>query len=124
LASDLLKGSVETGGGWMLIRADVFEIDGYVVVEAELPGVSELSVQVLIGDGFMTIRGAVPPDEPDDERIYHVRERHLGEFRRDIPLPGRVRRCEASAKRKDGVLRVRIPKDPDAPPEWVRVSLH
>ena len=88
---------------------DVYEHNGDVVIEAELPGVKREDVDVSLQDSTLTIRvdeagggaqgGGLPP-----------RERHYRRFVRSVPLPTLVKADQAKAKFQEGVLRVTLPK--------------
>jgi HSP20 family protein len=94
----------------MVAKADVFEEAGDYVVEVELPGAIADSVEILLEDAVLTIRGSRSRSGGRSVRIYFRRERKPGPFERHIALPGPVWRDYAVATRRDGLLVVRIPK--------------
>ena len=49
-------------------------------------------------------------DETKEERGYHLTERRYGSFYRTVQLPVEVKADQASAKYRNGVLEVRVPK--------------
>ena len=106
----------------MMVRADIFETEDWVVVEAEVPGAKEGSVEILVGDRVVTIRGTVSAPNPEEFRRYYSRERHPGAFRRDIMLPYPVCGNGARASHRRGVLVLLLPKRHDASPAKVRVA--
>ena len=63
---------------------EVIETDKDVRVSAELPGLEEKDVEVLMGDGVLTIRGEKKSEIEDKERAFS--ERSYGRFERRIPL--------------------------------------
>ena len=94
----------------MVAKADVFEEAGDYVVEVELPGAIADSVEILLDDAVLTIRGSGSHSGGRGVRTYFRRERAPGPFERHISLPGPVWRDYAVATRRDGLLVVRIPK--------------
>ena len=107
----------------MVVRADVFEVDGWIVIEAEVPGVAEASLEVLVGDGVVSIRGRIETPDTENGRTYRRRERHTGPFRRDVPLPSAVSRDDAFASHRQGLLVIRIAKDRDPHPERIPIPI-
>jgi HSP20 family protein len=91
----------------MLFRSDVYEDDGELVIEVEAPGVPAEKLAVAVGEGVLSIE-APRPNPPRGLR-WHRRERSLGAFHREIPLPEPVLAHLAEASLRDGVLRVRLP---------------
>jgi HSP20 family protein len=105
-------------GGVLAPRVDVAESDKAVTLTAELPGVDEKDIDVsLVGDQ-LTIRGEKRSehDEKKDEegRTLHRVERSYGAFQRTLTVPYQVDPGQVSAQFKDGVLKITLPKPPDA----------
>ena len=107
----------------MVAKADVFEEAGDYVVEVELPGAVADSVEILLEDAVLTIRGSGSCSAGRSVRTYFRRERSPGPFERHISLPGPVWREYAEATRRDGLLVVRIPKKPGAARKFVLVPV-
>jgi HSP20 family protein len=89
-------------------RMDAEETDKNYRVTAELPGMEEGDVEVLLQDGILTIRGEKKLENESQNRtfseLFHGRfERRLS-FDRDVDEEG------VSATFKNGVLTVTVPK--------------
>src|SRR3954471_6486658 len=69
---------------------EVVQSDKDIRVSAELPGLDEKDVEVLVDDDVLTIRGEKRAETEDKERRFT--ERTYGRFERVIPLPLRSRR--------------------------------
>ncbi len=87
---------------------DVSESDKAYKIEADLPGLEQKDVEVLLTDNVLTIRGEKRSETTDDKR--HFSERYYGSFERRIPLNVDVEPEKVNATFKNGVLRVEIPK--------------
>ena len=87
---------------------DLYETAGAVVVEAELPGVLEKDVRILLQGGRLEVRG-LKRDLPSGAR-FHRLEREYGTFRRVVLIPASVRAEGASATLENGILTVVLPK--------------
>jgi len=107
------------GVGWPSI--DVKEDDKRVCVEAELPGMEEKDIEVTLVDDTLTIRGEKRIEEADSERRYS--ERYFGRFERQIPLGSEVEADKVKAKFKNGVLKIEIPKAPEAQSRVRRIPI-
>jgi HSP20 family protein len=87
---------------------DVWENDGEVIVEAELPGSRAENVNLRLEGGALVLSGALPP--PAEPRGAYLRvERPRGRFHRVIVLPAEVAGSPRATMR-GGVLQVRLPK--------------
>jgi HSP20 family protein len=100
--------------GWTP-RVDVKEEESHLVLNAELPGVSEKDVSVTIEGDTLTIAGVKESErqERDDPHGWHVSERVWGSFRRSFALPFEPDHGQVDAHMANGVLTVRLPKPAD-----------
>lgn len=89
---------------------DVFEKDGNLVVEAELPGISKEDLEVSYTENTVTIQGQTKQEAKEKKEGYYRIERQYGSYYRSIPLPQTVDFSQAKAELKDGVLTVTLPK--------------
>ena len=81
-------------GGWP--HLEVTETDNAVRISAELPGMDEKDVEVLMNDGMLTIRGEKKSEIEDKARSFS--ERTYGRFERRIPLPSEVEADKVEAR--------------------------
>ena len=94
-----------------LPRVDVRDKPDAVEVIAELPGVDESDIDVSIGDGVVTLRAETEEEQEGGDSEYRIRERSYGRIERVIPLQtAGLDPDNATAKFKNGLLRIRIPK--------------
>ncbi len=101
---------------------EVVEHDGDVCISAELPGLDEKDVEILMGDGVLTIRGEKKSEIDDKERAFS--ERYYGRFERRIPLAWDVEEDKASASFTNGVLKVTIPKSAEGHSPMKRIEIN
>jgi len=102
---------------------DVFETDDALVVKAELPGVDPKDVEVSVDEGRLAIRGERRSEEKVEEDRYYRMEQCYGRFERTITLPRDVRTEAIDATYDDGILRVSVPKAPEAKVEPKRIEI-
>ena len=105
--------------GWPSVEVNA--TDKEVRVSAELPGLDEKDVEILIDDGVLTIRGEKKSETDDKERGFS--ERYYGRFERRIALPFEVDEEKADASFKNGVLTVGLPKSPKAEDKAKRIPI-
>lgn len=92
---------------------DIREDDKEINVKAELPGLEEKDVEVLLTDNSLTIKGEKREDKEDKGKNYYRMERSYGSFRRAIALPQGLDADKAVASFKNGVLSISLPKTED-----------
>jgi HSP20 family protein len=110
----------DANGNWP--HLDVSETDKQVTVTAELPGLEEKDVELLLQDGMLTLRGEKRSETDDKDRQFS--ERYWGRFERRIMLDAEVQADKAEARFKNGVLTVTIPKNPEAERKTRRIEIN
>jgi HSP20 family protein len=83
-------------------------------VTAELPGLTPDQVDIRLSDGMLTIRGEKSEETRDEKADCLLSERHYGAFQRSLRLPVGVDADKITAQLAQGVLRVTLPKTPEA----------
>lgn len=106
--------------GWPSV--DVEETEKECRVTAELPGLEERDVEVLLQDGLLTIRGEKRLESENRNRTYS--ERFYGRFERQIPLDRDVDDSAVNATFKNGVLTVTVPKSARAVERSKRIPIN
>lgn len=104
-------------------QIDVRETDKDLKVSAELPGMTDKDIEVLISGDSLTIKGEKKEEKEDKKENYHRMERRYGSFRRVLQLPGEVKADQARATFKNGVLEISIPKSEEAQKEKKKVEI-
>ena len=102
---------------------DISESDKHYLIKAELPEVEKDDVDVSVENGILTIRGERRYQTEEESETRHRIESMYGRFSRSFTLPGDADESKISAKSKNGVLNVRIPKTKEANESKVRVSV-
>jgi len=95
-------------------RVNVTEDEQAIRVEAELPGMDENDVEVLLTDDALTLKGEKRQEHEEKKDEYYRSERSYGAFRRRIPLTAQVDAENVDAQFKKGVLYVTLPKTAEA----------
>jgi len=101
---------------------DVSELDGEIMVKAEIPGMNKEDIKVSVKDDMLTISGEKKREEREEGENWHRVERTYGSFRRVLTLPS-VDSDKVEATYKDGVLEVRLPKHESAKPKEIPIKV-
>jgi HSP20 family protein len=110
---DFSWGPPTTAGTAVAPRIDVSETDSEIKIEAEMPGVEEKDVEVVLSNGRLTIKGEKKQEKEEKKKDYHVVERAYGSFARSIGLPFTADPEKVKASFTKGVLTVTVPKPPE-----------
>ncbi len=87
---------------------DVFENEGGLCIEIEIPGVDPDGVNITVLERALTISGK-KDDSIENKGLKYLRmERNFGNFRRNLEIPERFDLDKINAKFKDGVLVIKI----------------
>jgi HSP20 family protein len=98
------------GGTGEMPRIDVSETENELKIEAELPGVEEKDLDIVLSDGRLTIKGEKKQEKEEKKKDYHLVERSYGSFARSIGLPFDADPDKVKARFAKGVLTVTVPK--------------
>jgi HSP20 family protein len=118
-----LFGDARRIGGGVFPNINIYNGNSDIVVLAEVPGVRQEDMDVSITGDTLTIKGRKTSGIDNEEKIrFERRERGSGEFTRVVILPDRVAGNNMSAKLKDGILTVTLPKSEAAKPKQITVQ--
>jgi len=119
------EGLPSANGGSNLGRAwpsvEISDQDKEIKVTAEVPGLGEKDIEVLLNDGVLTLRGEKRSETEDKERQFS--ERYYGRFERRIPLGYEVEEDKVDAQFKNGLLTVVLPKTEKAQSSVKRITI-
>jgi HSP20 family protein len=110
----LPSGSSRPGGGaaarWRP-AIEVYETDEALVVNAEIAGIDEARLEVMVDGEVLAIRGERQASCPEDERrSYHEARIPYGAFGADIHIPFPVDDEATEAEYQNGFLRIVLPR--------------
>lgn len=91
-------------------KVDVYEKEGNLIVEADMPGVDPESVDVEIRDNTLFLQARREEKKEEKKKGYYRRELRAGYYKRAIPLPVEVMEGKAAAEFREGILKVTMPK--------------
>jgi HSP20 family protein len=113
--------SNETYGAWVP-PVDIFQNQDNLVLRTEVPGVDKDAIDVRVENGVLTLEGERKTDPDLDDETAFRRERVFGRFARSFTLPTSVDASRITAKYRDGVLEIVLPKAEAAKPKRVEIQ--
>lgn len=113
-------GRVWTNGAAYMPAIDVVESNDAIDFHCDVPGFKSEDLEVEVGDGVLTIRGRRRLEASGDERVIPGRRNRA--FVRSFTLPEIADAENLSARLADGVLSVRVPKQPKARPRRIEIQ--
>jgi HSP20 family protein len=87
-----------------------------------MPGVKEKDLELTLTGDRLTIAGKREGEEQKKGERYYVYERTYGEFTRTFTLPAGVDAQHVTAELKEGVLKLTLPKVPEAQAKKIPVA--
>ncbi len=110
------------GGGTFSVPVDVVETeDSIIVLTVPLLGIIPETIDVSISGNQLTLSGETAPQDTYPAEAYVKRERRYGQLSRKVTLSADIDADRAKAELKDGVLKVTLPKIPEAEPKIIKV---
>jgi len=104
------------------VPVDMQETDDEVIVTATMPGIRMEDIEINLQGSTLTIRGESREEREETTGTWHRRERKIGSVERRVLVPVAVDADRAEASLRDGVLRVRLPKQNPEPVRKIEVK--
>jgi HSP20 family protein len=101
---------------------DIYEVEGALVLKAELPDMRREDIDVSVENNMLTIRGERKLDGEIKQENFHRVERAYGSFVRSFSLPNTVDATKIGADYKNGVLTVKLPVREEAKARQIQID--
>lgn len=127
LQKELERSAADTSGEGSISTAewapavDIKEETDKFVLHADIPGVNPEDIEVNMEAGVLTIKGEKKSEAKTEKEGYKRVERTYGSFYRRFSLPDSANAEAISAKSKNGVLEIVIPKREAVQPKRINV---
>lgn len=120
--NETARGEGESTGGrtWAPV-VDIMETGSDLVIRAEIPGMSRDDIDIEVTDESLTIKGDRKFDESEKDNYLRV-ERPYGPFQRSFTIGVPVQADKVSAKYRDGILEVTVPKAEEVKPKKITIN--
>lgn len=106
---------------WMP-QVDIIEEKNQYLILIDVPGVDPKAIEITTDKNILTISGQRQSVEKTDDKAFQRVERKRGSFSRRFTMPEDVNINKISAKGKDGVLEVVVPKGEQLLPRKINVN--
>ncbi len=103
-------------------RVEIRDGEESIVLTAEVPGVDRDELKVELNNRLLTLSGEKKEESEKKENGIYRSERVYGSFKRSFTLPDEVDVEGISAHSENGVLRVTLPKKPEAKPKLIAID--
>jgi len=101
---------------------DVKEKKDAYIFKGDLPGMKEDDIEISLSGNRLSICGKREEEAKEEGDQYYAHERTYGSFMRTFTLPEDVDADKCQAEFKDGVLKVVVPKKPEAQPKKIALK--
>jgi HSP20 family protein len=114
LQTPLAGGTRSTGA--TVPAVNITEEDKAYTLSFAIPGKSKDDFEVEVEDDLLVVRTTTTHEDSSEGPHYTHREYHYGSFQRSFTLPESVAAGKISARYKDGILNIDLPKREEALP--------
>ncbi|MDH4247004.1 MAG: Hsp20/alpha crystallin family protein [Deltaproteobacteria bacterium] len=104
-------------------RVDIRDEKESIVINTELPGVEKDKISVKVENDVLTLSGEKKNETTHEENDIYRSERTFGTFTRSFKLPEVVNPEKIEAQYHNGVLKLVLPKRPEAAPRNIEVKV-
>ncbi len=101
---------------------DLIDKKDNLIAKVELPGVDKKDVKISLTENNLTIQGEIKKEEETKKENYYYRERAYGNYARTISLPAEIDKEKISARFKNGILEITMPKKPEVQPKEITIE--
>ena len=117
-----VQGSEQTRPGrYFMPDVDIREYDDVLRLWADMPGVADKDVDVMLRDGVLTITGTVSTAAYEKLAPLYT-EYNIGNYIRQFTLNEEIEPSGIKARMRNGVLEVELPKREQAKPRRIEVA--
>lgn len=102
-------------------KVDIYSDEQGITMLADMPGVDDSNVDILLEKDVLTVSGFATPNTPEGYDLSYG-EYGVGDFRRSFTLMEEIDRDNIEASISNGVLRVYLPKAPEAQARKIAVK--
>ncbi len=101
---------------------DITESETHYTITAEVPGVRREDLTLEVHEGTLTLRGEKKSERDETKERGRRLERSYGAFSRSFSMPSDAELSKVEATFSDGVLRIEVPKKPEAKPAQIAIN--
>jgi len=100
---------------------DIYETPDSLWLRADMPGVDEQSIEISVNDGVLSVQGQVAVKDYENLAPIYT-EYNVGNYARRFTLANTIDAERISARMKNGVLELELPKAEKAKPRRIAIA--
>lgn len=104
------------------LAVDIYENEGNIIIEAEIPGVAKEDLHVDVKGKLLTLGGERKDEKEVKEENMYRRERSFGKFERTFTLPFDVKEDQVNASYNNGILTLEISKPEEQQVKQIKIN--
>jgi len=94
------------------LSVDVYHTDDEIIIKSTIAGIKPEDIDIIVNNDMVTIRGERAKEDKVIDENYFFQECYWGGFSRSIILPQEVKADQVKATLENGILTIRLPKEP------------
>jgi HSP20 family protein len=102
---------------------DVYEDGHEIVIQVDLPGMTQEEIDIELTDDTLTIKGERKFADEDGREKYVRIERQYGAFQRSFTIGVPIKPDDVKASYRNGILELTLPKADQVKPKKVQVQV-
>ena len=113
--AEIVEGVERTRASRVYIpQVDIYSADDNIIILADMPGVGEKDIDIMLEKDVLTINGYISNVTPPQGYELAHGEYGVGDYQRSFTLSDEIDRNNIEATLSNGVLHVTLPKAPEA----------
>lgn len=121
--AEMTEGAERTRASRVYVpHVDIYSDGDDIIILADMPGVAEQDVDIMLEKDVLTINGYVSGGEAPEGYEQAHGEYGVGDYQRRFTLPDEIDRDGVEASLNNGVLRVVLPRAPEAQARRITVK--
>ena len=104
-------------------RVEIRDEEDAIVLTAEVPGIEKDALNIEVSNGVLTLSGEKREQNERKENGNIRSEIVYGSFKRGFTLPKEVDVENITASNENGVLKLTLPKNPEAKPKQIAIEV-
>ena len=103
-------------------RADIYEVGDKIILELDMPGINENTIEVTLEKNILNVKGYAHIDDQDDYSLA-LAEYEIGDYERNFRISDAVAKDKIDALYRNGVLSLTLPKAEQAKARKIAVKV-
>lgn len=120
--NDAMSVRSDDGMRSMIPQCDVEETEDHYLLSFDMPGIERDKIDIEMQGNQLMVSGERRTEQRGESGRSRFIERRYGSFRRSVMLPSGVQQDGIEAQYIDGVLKVAVPKSPEAKRQKIKIG--